>query len=215
MLKAVIFDFDGTIVDTESLWYEIYFEYFKQHFQYELPLELFAKGIGTANDAIFQGIEHDLGIRLDRREIRKDLIRRFENREGFLEIRQGVLPFIREAHEKGLPLAIATSSGRDWVEKHLKRFRLDAYFSVIKTKDDVREVKPDPELYLRVLEALRLKPEEAVAIEDSVNGSTAALRAGIPCYIIPNRVTKGSRFPEQAVVLDDFCRIPLADLLDA
>jgi putative hydrolase of the HAD superfamily len=101
------------------------------------------------------------------------------------------------------------------VEKHLKRFRLDAYFSVIKTKDDVREVKPDPELYLRVLEALRLKPEEAVAIEDSVNGSTAALRAGIPCYIIPNRVTKGSRFPEQAVVLDDFCRIPLADLLDA
>ena len=213
LLKSIIFDFDGTIIDTESLWYDIYFEYFNQHFNYELPLEIFAKGIGTRDEVVFEEIEKDLGLSIDIQEIRKNLTSLFEDRADSLVAREGVVSFIQEAYKSGLQLAIASSSNRDWVSKYLKQFNLESYFTIIKTKDDVQEVKPSPELYLKTLEGLEVNANEVIAIEDSLHGASAAIQAGIKCYVLPNRVTKYSHFPAEAHLIDDIHLINIKELM--
>ena len=94
-----------------------------------------------------------------------------------------------EARRLGLGLGVASSSDRRWVEGHLERLGLHAHFDVIRCADDVPRVKPDPALYRAVLDAMGVRPEEAVALEDSPNGVLAAKRAGLACVAVPNPLT--------------------------
>ncbi|MFK4997150.1 HAD-IA family hydrolase [Bacillus sp. N9] len=112
-----------------------------------------------------------------------------------------------------MKLAVASSSKYDWVGGFLELHGLSEYFPIIFTADDVEEVKPNPALYLKALAALGVQPDEAIAIEDSANGSLAAIRAGIHCVIIPTELTKSLQFHEKAHLIDSFADFDLGRFL--
>ncbi|WP_062352417.1 HAD family hydrolase [Bacillus kwashiorkori] len=212
MLKALIFDFDGTIVDTESLWFEVYYEYFKKKYNYQLPIETFSKGIGSDGEFLFKLIGTDLGEELNMDECLIELHSLFSDHSESLVVRKGVVNLINDAHKAGYKLAIASSSTKQWVLHYLHKFNLTNYFPIIKTRDDVHEVKPNPELYFKTIEALKLHPSEIVVMEDSYNGSMAATRANLRCIAVPNNVTKYTNFPKHIEVYQEFTDITLTNL---
>ena len=203
-IKAVIFDFDGTIIDTETIWFQVFEELLKEKFNIDLPLEEFAKSIGTTDEAFFQYIEAQTGMKIDEKEINQLARERFLEKREILEVREGVVEKLEEAKELGYRIGLASSSSREWVEGFLRQFNLWEYFSVVKTREDVVKVKPDPALYLKALEDMQVEPHEALAIEDSLNGAMAAIEAGMKCIVIPNQVTSFLTFHEKTIRSESF-----------
>ncbi|MFE8703140.1 HAD family hydrolase [Cytobacillus sp. FJAT-54145] len=207
MIKAVIFDFDGTIIDTETEWYHIFKDILLKDYGVNLPLEEFAKIIGTTDDVLYQYIDSQRDTPIDRLELKEKVYNRFKNQKDVLLLREGIQEMIGEAQELGLRLAIASSSSRKWITDFLDHFGLTETFPIIKTKEDVEKVKPDPALYLKAVEALEIEPSEAIAIEDSVNGSIAAIEAGLTCVVVPNEVTQFLTFHEKALRYKAFSEV--------
>ena len=206
-MKALIFDFDGTIVDTESLWYEVYNDFFRDHFGFDVPIDLFARSTGSGDFDVFYELEKALDIQLDYHACSKSLHALFEDRADSLIVRDGIVDVIKAAEHNGIQLAIASSSTRSYIVHYLQKFNLDSYFTVLNTKNDVQHVKPDPELYVKTVADLQVAPEDVVAIEDSLNGAKAAVNAGLPCFVVPNKVTIHSTFPKEVTILSGFFAI--------
>ena len=214
MIKALIFDFDGLILETEGPVYQSWQEIYKEYGA-ELPFEIWSNIIGTANYdySPIEELEKIVGKELPREEIQQK-----RNRiELELVTQLSPLPGVREAIENaknmGLKLGVASSSTREWVVGHLKRLELLRYFDCIKTSDDVRNTKPDPELFLQCLAGLAVSPDEAVVFEDSPHGISAATQAGIVCVAVPNPLTKQLDTNHADLRLDSLAEIPLKDLL--
>ncbi|MBE4907020.1 HAD family hydrolase [Bacillus luteolus] len=212
-MKGVIFDFDGLIVDTESIWYEVYKETVLEY-GVELALEEFAKVIGTTDEVLYAYLEKHATKPFTRDDIEKAAHELYKTKIDTLTLREGVEEYLKEAKELGLKIGLASSSSRAWVTSYLKKYKILEYFEVIRTKDDVAKVKPDPELYIQALKGLDIAPEEAIAFEDSVNGSTAAIKAGISCVIVPNPVTEQLAFTSYSYRLSSMNEMPLSTLLD-
>ena len=190
MIQALIFDFDGLILDTEisayQSWKEVYQEY-----SCELPLEKWILCIGGTLEHfdVYAYLEDLLGYEIPRAELnakyRKYNLERLESQLAL----PGVEACMRDAQRLGLKIGLASNSPYSWVGGHLKRLGLASYFDCIKTGDDVTHSKPHPELYLAALDCLGVEPEQAIALEDSPHGVHAAQRAGIFCVAIPNQLT--------------------------
>lgn len=212
-MKLVVFDFDGLILDTEVPVYDAWQEIYDEH-GVSLAFEKWAECIGTAD--VFDpclDLETALGRALDAVALRG----RHRVRTDALIAAQVVLPGVREyvdaAQRLGLRLGVASSSSRRWVEGHLERLALRGCFEVIRCADDVPRVKPDPALYRAVLEATGVRPEEAVALEDSPNGVLAAKRAGLTCVAVPNPLTVRLDLSAADLCLTSLTELPLLDLL--
>jgi HAD superfamily hydrolase (TIGR01509 family) len=126
----------------------------------------------------------------------------------------GVKDYLEGAKERGLKLAVASSSPDNWVSGHLTRLCLIDYFDTIKTADDVARTKPDPELYNAALEALSIQADEAIVFEDSPNGVKAAKAAGIFCVAVPNPLTEQLVFEGADLRVGSLAEIRLEDLLE-
>ncbi|MBN2981898.1 MULTISPECIES: HAD family hydrolase [Cohnella] len=197
MIKALIFDFDGTIIDTETAWYVAFREAY-QRYEVDLSLEMYSGCIGTSLHAFnpYEYLMTELKLPIDRDQFRVSVQERHAALMLQEAVRPGILHFLDSAKAAGLRIGLASSSDRAWIDRHLEQLNLKEYFEVIRTKDDVREVKPNPELYLQVLEAMGIANDEAVAIEDSPNGARAAVAAGLRCVVVPNEITQSLEFPE-------------------
>ncbi|WP_082687089.1 HAD family phosphatase [Bacillus sp. FJAT-27445] len=213
MIKGIIFDFDGLIVDTESLWFEAYKEVMGE-FGCELPLEEFSKVIGTTDEVLKDYFQKTTGITVDEAGLHLKTNELYRQKSGGLELREGVREYLEEARELGLKIGLASSSRRDWVESYLRKFGIFEYFETIMTKEDVDKVKPDPALYIRALESLGIDADEAVAFEDSLNGSAAAIAAGMHCVIVPNPVTNHLPFEKYRLRLASMAEKSLAEVLE-
>ncbi|GMA56730.1 haloacid dehalogenase [Alicyclobacillus sacchari] len=178
MIRGIVFDFDGTLIDTESAWYAAFCDLYQQH-RVELPLSLYAQCIGTSHDA-FDPVAHLMAATkapITRSEIEQFIQRRHGELMRDRDLRPGVKKTIQTARKQGLRIGLATSSHRVWIDPYLERLGIADAFDCIRTADDVKRVKPDPALYELTLACLGLRPDEAVAIEDSPNGALAAVRA--------------------------------------
>ncbi len=213
MIKALIFDFDGLIVDTEGPDYQAWQETYES-FGCALPLAEWAAEIGTygAFDA-YEYLARQLGHPIDRAAVRTRRRARFVELVEQQAVLPGVESYLQAAREHGLRVGIASSSPRSWVVGHLARFGLDQSFDCIKTADDVERVKPDPALYLAALGALDARADEALAFEDSPNGALAATRAGIYCVVIPNPLTQQLAHDAANLRLASLADLPLRALL--
>lgn len=197
MIKALVFDFDGTILDTESAEYETWQEVYDRYGQ-ELPLKEWSTIVGSAGHTfdLLAHLEKLVGRPLPRDEIRAERRRRDDQIVEVMPPREGVRELIAEARASGIGLAIASSSPRYWVVRHLSRLGLIDAFPVIASFDETHRGKPDPAAFLLALGELRVQAQAAVAIEDSPNGALAAAAACLPCLVVPNPVTARMRFPE-------------------
>jgi HAD superfamily hydrolase (TIGR01509 family) len=213
MIKAIIFDFDGLILDTETHEYEVLNEIFKEH-QSELPLEVWGKLIGTITSFNpFSYLEEQTKKTFNHDELKKLQKERFSQRIMQEHARPGVIDYLDAAKSLGLKIGLASSSNYEWVSSHLKRLQLLERFECIRTSDYVEHVKPDPALYVETAKCLGVNPEECIAFEDSANGALAAKRAGMKCVTVPNTVTKGLEFCEVDHSLESMAHMELKQLI--
>ena len=214
MIRALILDFDGLILDTEGPIYRAWVEIFEE-FGAELPLSAWEVWLGGSPDMLDPCgyLEYQLGRAVDR----EALTARQREREAELIAAQSALPgveaYIADAKRLGLKLGLASSSDCPWVYRHLERLGLRERFDSIKCADDVTKVKPSPELYLAVLRELGLGPEEAIAVEDSPHGITSAQAAGLFCVVVPNTLTRQLPTDHADLRVGSLVDLPLQSLL--
>lgn len=213
-MKAVVFDFDGLIVDTETVWYESFKEVLSNH-GLELSVEQFARVIGTDDADLYAYIEKNLSSPVESVVIKEAAHKLFAVKMGEPVLRNGVKEYLIEAKELGLKIGLASSSSREWVEGYLKKLNIFSYFDVIRTRDDVSRVKPDPELYVKAVEALGVAMSEAFALEDSLNGLKAARAAGIQCVVVPNSVTAHLDFTDYSLKISSMSDLRLKQVLSS
>jgi HAD superfamily hydrolase (TIGR01509 family) len=218
MIQALIFDFDGLILDTETpefhSWQNIYREY-----GFEFPSERWGSIVGGNGHSDFDAAEHLTLLtqgRLDSDSLR--VRNHLESDEIILA--QGALPgvsdYVRDAKRLGLGLAIASSSDFAWVHRHGTRLGVLEYFDHIITREDVEfgRTKPNPDLFLTALSRLQVPKEAAIVFEDSPNGVQAANRAGIFVVAVPNGVTSLLSLEGADLILKSLSDLPLEQLLD-
>lgn len=213
MIKAVIFDFDGLILDTETVWYEAYKEAMG-FYKSELPLEHFVKCIGTDNTELHEFFKEQLGESCNIEEIETRAKNLHKVKMKTSQARVGVKDYLEEAKKLGYKIALASSSTKEWVTHYLDELGLLNYFEVMITGDDVDKVKPAPDLYLKAIEVLNIHATEAVAFEDSLNGLQSALNAGLKCVIVPNPVTEALAFENHHLRLQSMVEKSLTDVIN-
>lgn len=192
MIRAIVFDFDGLIIDTETPVLEAWREVFAEHGA-ELTLETWIDCVGRPPGTFDPSLHLEaMGIVVDRERARMEMRRRARARIAEEGLRPGVGDWIERASELGLRLGIASSSSRDWVEGHLSRIGVLDRFQTLVCFEDVAAHKPDPEPYRQAAQRLDVSPEETIAVEDSSHGLQAALSAGLWCVAVPNEVTRES-----------------------
>jgi len=203
--SAVLFDFDGILVDTEWAIYQAWLRTFRRH-GHELPLSLYTRCIGSDFDAWspkahledltklgFDWVELDSARQV---EIRADL-----EEEGLMD---GIQELLDEIRERGIPQAVVSSSSHGWVDGWLEKLGLRGSFSEVICKGDAPRIKPAPDLYLAAARKLGVAPASCLVVEDSLNGLLAAHAAGMQAWIVPNRVTAGLDFSLADRVFADF-----------
>ena len=190
ILAALVFDFDGLIVDTENpgfiSWQEIY-----QEFGATLEIDDWrhATGYVAGFDPAIH-LEKVLGRRLDWSQLIPK--REARNWELTLQARvlPGIEPLMRGARERHLRIGVASNSGNGWVEEGLVRLGLREFVDTVVTRDMVIDPKPAPDIYLKTVQTLQVEPVDAVALEDSEPGCRSAKRAGLKAVAIPNRFSE-------------------------
>lgn len=218
MVKALIFDFDGLILDTETPDFHVWQTIYQEH-GFELPHEEWGKIVGGYGLAHFDAAEYLTSLsqaELDVASLRDR--HRSESHALTLEqpILPGVLDYIHDAKQLGLKLAIASSSQHSWVDTHAKRLGVFDHFDVIICADDVGagRTKPNPDLYLLALNQLNVQKEEAIVLEDSPNGVKAATQAGIFVVAVPNPVTSLLSINGANLTISSLTELSLSELLD-
>jgi len=194
--RVVIFDFDGLILDTETVELNLWRKIFSEH-DIQFDLESYLKTIGSITSKTYEPSKI-LAEVVKNGETPSDIYRKVEKQiidqlDGEKPL-PGVLKTIQTAKSMGIKTAVGSSSTLDWVKPHLVRLGIWNQFDTVVTFEDVNECKPSPKIFLKVLERLDVQPHNAIVLEDSENGVLAAKRAGIPVIVIPNEVTKNQDF---------------------
>lgn len=194
-VKAVLFDFDGVLVDTEWAIYQAWLRTFQAH-GHELPLDVYTRCIGTdfatwspkihLEDLTGQAIDwHGLDAQRQQ-EIMAEL--------NGAEPMHGATTLLAELAAMKLPAAVVSSSSHDWVDGWLNKLGLRENFLTTVCRGDASRIKPAPDLFIVAANRLNLPPQDCLVIEDSLNGLTAAKAAGMSVWIVPNRVTRSLDF---------------------
>lgn len=214
-MKAVIFDFDGTIIDTETPEYISWDETFRSY-GCILPRDEYSAVIGTADSVfdIYHCLERLCGHEVDRAAVKEAQVSIYWRLLGEQPLREGIHEWISDAESIGLRLGVASCSKTTKILKLMEPYELHHKFEYLATGDSILKLKPDPEVYLLALERLGVSADEALAIEDSPNGVMAAKSAGIFCVCVPNGMTAGLAFMrEPDMRLTSLADIRLADVL--
>jgi HAD superfamily hydrolase (TIGR01509 family) len=213
-IRALIFDFDGLLVDTETpalaSWQAIYAEH-----GHALPLDIWQGALGTSHG--FDALAHLEGL-LGRPFPDGAAVReRRERLKAELSASQPLLPGVEavlaEAEALGLPKGVASSSSRRWVEGWLARHAILGRFACVRTKDDVAVTKPAPDLFLAAAACLGAPPAACLVFEDSPNGILAARAAGMRVVAVPGAVTRQVPLPPADLRLESLDELPLAEVL--
>ena len=214
MIRAVIFDFDGLILETEEptylSWVEVY-----QSFGFPLSLSTWSAVIGTTHGDFDPQLELE---KLVKHPVDWEVVEpRRQASENTLIEAQPILPgaetYLKDARRLGLKIGLASNSSTHWVIGHLTRIGLLDCFDCICTSDDVHSFKPDPAVYLSALQGLNVSADDSFALEDSPLGIRAAKSAGLLCVAVPNKLTRRLDLSQADYHLDSLTEMPLSELL--
>ena len=173
-LKAVIFDMDGVLFDTEKIYLDVWTKIFNKY-GYKMTKEIYCKVIATGRENVKKVFKEEFGENLPIEEMYKekdiDLAKELEKK---IPIKNGAYELLNYLRNKKYKLALATSASRERMEKQLKESNFITIFDEVVCKDDVTKTKPNPEIFLKVANKLNVRPEECIVIEDSAAGIEAA-----------------------------------------
>lgn len=206
MIKTVIFDMDGVIVDTEPVHHHAYNQHFKQ-LNIEVNAEMYASFTGNSTKNIFErlkikfNLDEDVATLVEtKRNFFNDA---FDNKED-LYLLDGVEDLIKDLYDNGMQLVLASSSATVTINRVFNRFRLHKYFTHIVSGEDFPKSKPHPAIFLKAAELANTPVENCIVIEDSTNGIMAAKAAGIYCIGYDSFHSKLQDYSLADVVITDF-----------
>jgi beta-phosphoglucomutase family hydrolase len=212
MIKAVIFDMDGTVVDSTQSDYQAMKRMFAKH-GVDFGYEEFLSVLGAKGSEIVR----------ERVDLPTDEIERMLNRkeEDFMALSEEkglqLIPYVEELLQeiRNIPLktALATGGGGVKQEYVFNKFGIEKYFDCIYTADKIRKGKPDPEIFLRAAEELGVPPEQCVVMEDATNGVEAARKAGMRCIAITS-THRADQLREADLVIDDYRKLNLRQFIE-
>lgn len=215
-MQALIFDFDGLIIDSETPEYESWRDTYREYGA-DLPLELWAgligKSVAETSFDPYAYLEEQIGQPVNRDEVRAQRRARFQDIFSQQTMLPGVRDYIDGGQRLGLKLAVATSGTRAWVEPNLARLGILDSFAAVCSFDDVQRAKPDPELYQLACQRLGVATSAAIAFEDSLNGLLAAKGAGLFAVAVPNPMTQHLDFEGADLRLNSLTDMALSDLI--
>ncbi len=213
-ISALIFDFDGLIIDSETPLFDIWASVYARH-GVALSMDDWQHALGTQGGFDpFAHLSTTLAATLDR-----DTLAGFVRDEhwrlcGEQPLLPGVRERIDEARELSFGLAVASSSPSAWVHPWLERHELMPLFDAVCTRDDVQRVKPAPDLFLKAAERMDVAPASCLVFEDSPNGLQAAHAAGMTSVAVPNSLTRGLPLPGPHLVLGSLAEMTLGEIID-
>jgi beta-phosphoglucomutase len=206
MIKTVIFDMDGVIVDTEPVHRYAYFQHFDE-LNITVTEEMFTSFTGNSTRNVFQrvktifNIDHEVEDLIQRkRTIFNDA---FDSKED-LELLEGVEKLIKDLYDNGIELILASSASKVTIERVFRRFGLHQYFSHIVSGEDFPKSKPDPAIFVHAASLSIAPKENCIVIEDSTNGVRAAKAAGIFCVGYNSFHSKLQDLSEADMVVNHF-----------
>lgn len=182
MLKAVIFDMDGVIIDSEPFHLIICREIFKN---LSIPFceEEYNSYIGVSNTSMWTTLKDKYGLKET-----VDELSMFQTNAGMKYIKEneiepipGILDLLDELGGSGIKIALASSSSMEGIKMVLEKFKITQYFQAVVSGEDLERGKPAPDIFLKAAGMLQVEPEYCTVIEDSHNGVTAAKAAGMKC----------------------------------
>jgi HAD superfamily hydrolase (TIGR01509 family) len=194
-IAAVLFDFDGILVDTEWAIYQAWRRTFEAHGQH-LALDVYTRCIGSdfATWSPKTHLEELTGSAFDWHDLdarrQKEIVADLQH-EGPMP---GAVEWLDQLRTQGMPCAVVSSSSHHWVDGWLERLGLTHYFNEIVCRGDAPRIKPAPDLFLEAARRLGVPAEDCLVVEDSLNGLKAAKEAGMLVWAIPNRVTDHLNF---------------------
>ncbi|MFV0187423.1 HAD-IA family hydrolase [Empedobacter falsenii] len=216
MIKTVIFDMDGVIVDTEPVHKYAYFEHYKE---LNIPVteELFATFTGQSTKNVYQILKD----KFDLKEEVNDLVLRKRTifNEAFdtkpdLYLIDGVEELIKDLYANKIELILASSASKSTINRVFSRFQLDQYFSHKISGENFPKSKPDPAIFLHAAEIAKSEHDECIVIEDSTNGVEAAFCANLYCLGYKSVNSKKQNLEKANSIVDDFNQINAAYIID-
>ena len=203
--SAVLFDFDGTLWDSETVVFGVFQDLYREH-GLELSLETWSAAIGTVGGFDpYATLDERVGGGIDVPRIRAITEERIHRECRKAPLRPGVGAFMEQLDDAAVPRALVSSDRSAWLVAHLDRLGWpDGWAAMVCANGVASHAKPNPHLYEAALEVLDVPATDAFAIEDSPNGIRAAKAAGLPCVCIPNEVTASLDLSEADVTFPTF-----------
>jgi HAD superfamily hydrolase (TIGR01509 family) len=213
-IQAVVFDFDGLVLDTETSIYTAWCEAYEAHGCTPLTLEEWSAQVGTIRGLDVVEILRSRATRaVDLEAMHATRMARRDELLAPETVRPGIVRWLQDAERRGLRVAIASSSEHEWVEPHLVRLGVRDHFAHVACRSELVPPKPAPDVYLRACEAIGVAPHDAIAVEDSPHGISAAKAAGLWCVAVPNPITAGLDLGRADVVVSSLADLDLGDAI--
>ena len=206
MIKTVIFDMDGVIVDTEPVHHYAYNQHFKQ-LNIEVNAEMYASFTGNSTKNIFERLKIQFNLAEEVNALvktKRNLFNDAFDSKKDLYLLDGVEDLIKDLYDNGMQLVLASSSATVTINRVFNRFGLHKYFTHIVSGEDFPKSKPHPAIFLRAAELANTPVENCIVIEDSTNGIMAAKAAGIYCIGYDSFHSKLQDYSLADVVITDF-----------
>ncbi|MDB4148137.1 HAD family phosphatase [Flavobacteriaceae bacterium] len=209
MLKAVIFDMDGVIVNSEPLHHLAYKKMFEE-FKLDVSNSLYESFTGQSTYSICEQLCEIFDLKVDANALvlskRKHFKIIFENDSSF-EMIDGAMNLIKDYFENNLTLVLASSASMTNIERIFKKFDLNKFFKAKISGADLKESKPNPEIFIKAAQLAGFKKEECIVIEDSTSGINAAKSAQIYCVGYDSLNSKNQNYDKANLVINNFKEI--------
>lgn len=200
MITSVIFDMDGLLFDTEVIYFECYKKAAKE-WGLDFPFELFTACIGISREEAEKFMKQHFGDVVEPSQVHHrtyELVEEYLQNGGPISFRPGAKEAVEFFYKRGLKIGLASSNMRKWAEFYLREKGIYNYFSAITTCEEVKKLKPNPEVYLKTAQKLGAVPEQCLVFEDSAPGATAAIAANMRTCMVPQLSKPTRLIREQA-----------------